>query len=149
MFESGSRTGVAITVLVKDPTHSGTAEIFYAEAEDYATRQEKLNQINAFRSILGISGADAFHPITPNKHGDWISARDERFTTFQEIGSKTLKGKGAYFCDIPTILSRSRNTPRSLVLQFLARISGIKHAANDQKLQCRSRCRHYKCNKNK
>ena len=93
VFESGSRTGVAITVLVKDPTHSGTAEIFYAEAEDYATRQEKLNQINAFRSILGISGADAFHPITPNKHGDWISARDERFTTFQEIGSKTLKGK--------------------------------------------------------
>ena len=31
---SGSRTGVAITVLVKDPTHSGTAEVFYTEAED-------------------------------------------------------------------------------------------------------------------
>ena len=40
-------TGVAITILVKDPNHSGTGEIFYAEAEDYATRQEKLNQINA------------------------------------------------------------------------------------------------------
>ena len=86
-------TGVAITILVKDPNHSGTGEIFYAEAEDYATRQEKLNQINAFRSILGISGADAFRPITPNQHGDWISSRDERFATFQEIGSKTLKGK--------------------------------------------------------
>ena len=93
VFEAGSRTGVAITVLVKDPTHSGTAEIFYAEAEDYATRQEKLNQISAYGSIAGMSGADTFRSITPNQHGDWISARDERFATFQEIGNKALKGK--------------------------------------------------------
>ena len=93
VFESGSRTGVAITVLVKDPSHSGTAEVFYAEAEDYATRQEKLDQIAAFGSIEGVSGADAFRSITPNDHGDWISSRDERFATFQEIGNKSLKGK--------------------------------------------------------
>ena len=93
VFEEGSRTGVAITVLVKDPTHSGTAEVFYSEAEDYATRQEKLDQLRSFRSIEGISGADAFRSITPNQHGDWISSRDERFTTFQEIGNKSLKGK--------------------------------------------------------
>ena len=93
VFEEGSRTGVAITVLVKDPSHSGTAEIFYVEAEDYATRQEKLDQIRSFRSIEGISGADAFRSITPNQHGDWISSRDEHFATFQEIGNKPLKGK--------------------------------------------------------
>ena len=93
VFEAGSRTGVAITVLVKDPSYSGTAEIFYAEAEDYATRQEKLNQISAYGSIEGISGADTIRSITPNQHGDWISSRDERFATFQEIGNKTLKGK--------------------------------------------------------
>ena len=95
VFESGSRTGVAITVLVKDPTHSSTAEIFYAEAEDYATRQEKLDQINNYRSIEGISGTDAFRTITPNEHGDWISTRDEHFATFQEIGNQALKGKMA------------------------------------------------------
>ena len=95
IFGSGSRTGVAITVLVKDPAHSGTAEVFYTEAEDYATRQEKLDQISNYGSIEGISGADAFHPITPNQHGDWISSRDERFATFQEIGNKALKGKEA------------------------------------------------------
>ena len=93
IFGSGSRTGVAITILVKDPTYSGPAEVFYAEAEDYATRQEKLNQIRAYGSIEGISGADAFRSITPNEHGDWISSRDERFATFQEIGNKALKGK--------------------------------------------------------
>ena len=95
IFGSGSRTGVAITVLVKDPTHTGPAEIFYAEAEDYATRQEKLDQIATYGSIEGISGADAFRPVTPNDHGDWISTRDERFATFQEIGNKSLKGKEA------------------------------------------------------
>ena len=78
---------------MKDPTHSGTAEIFYAEAEDYATRQEKLDQIGTYGSIEGISGADTFRSITPNQHGDWISIRDERFVTFQEVGNKTLKGK--------------------------------------------------------
>ena len=93
IFGSGSRTGVAITVLVKDPTHSRTAEIFYTETEDYATRQEKLDQISAYGSIGGISGADAFRSIAPNQHGDWISTRDERFATFQEIGNKSLKGK--------------------------------------------------------
>ena len=93
IFGSGSRTGVAITVLIKDPTHTGPAEIFYAEAEDYATRQEKLDQIAAYGSIEGISGADAFRSIAPNQHGDWISSRDERFATFQEIGNKALKGK--------------------------------------------------------
>ncbi|MDU2794075.1 MAG: type ISP restriction/modification enzyme [Actinomyces sp.] len=93
IFGSGSRTGVAITVLVKDPAHTGTAEIFYAEAKDYATRQEKLDQISDYGSLEGISGADAFRSITPNQHGDWISTRDERFATFQEIGNKALKGK--------------------------------------------------------
>ena len=93
VFEEGSRTGVAITILVKDPAHTETADIFYAEAEDNATRQEKLDQISTYGSIEGISGADAFRSIAPNQHGDWISSRDERFATFQEIGNKSFKGK--------------------------------------------------------
>ena len=93
VFEAGSRTGVAITILVRDPSHSSTAEVFYTEATDYATRQEKLDQIRSYQSIEGISEADAFRPITPNQHGDWISSRDERFATFQEIANKALKGK--------------------------------------------------------
>ena len=95
VFEEGSRTGVAITVLVKDPEYVGSAEIFYAEAEDYATRQEKLNQIQAYSSIAGINKAEAFSRVEPNEHGDWISIRDERFATFQEIGNKDFKDKEA------------------------------------------------------
>ena len=87
-------TGVAITVLVKDPEYVGSAEIFYAETEDYATRQKKLNQIQDYGSIAGINKAEAFRHIKPNKHGDWISIRDERFGTFQEIGNTSKKFKG-------------------------------------------------------
>lgn len=89
-------TGVAITLLVKDPEYVGSAEIFYAEAEDYATRQEKLNQIQAYCSITGINKAEVFSRIEPNEHGDWISVRDERFATFQEIGNKDFKGKESH-----------------------------------------------------
>lgn len=95
VFEEGSRTGVAITVLVKNPSHSGPADIFYAVAADSATRQEKLEQIQNYGSIQGISEADAFCSRPPNQHGDWISSRDEQFGSFQEIGNKSLKGKEA------------------------------------------------------
>ena len=86
-------TGVAITVLVKDPTHSGPVEIYYTETDDYATRQEKLDQISTYKSIGQISESDAFRSIKPSPHGDWISTRDEYFITFQELGNKSLKGK--------------------------------------------------------
>lgn len=86
-------TGVAITILVKDPSHSCEADIFYTEVGEYMTRQEKLDQISAYKSIKGISMSDAFRSIAPNQHGDWISSRDEHFSTFQTIGNKQSKGK--------------------------------------------------------
>ena len=86
-------TGVAITVLVKDPSHSGPTQILYIESDDYATRQEKLDQIRAYSSIANIGDAEAFKQIKPNVHGDWITSRDDRFATFQPIGSKTQKGR--------------------------------------------------------
>ena len=89
------KTGVAIAVLIKDPSHHGPAEIYYAQTDDYATRQEKLDQIRNYASIKGITEACDFSLIKPNEHGDWISTRDERFATFQEIGNKPLKGKEA------------------------------------------------------
>ena len=112
VFGGETKTGIAITILIRDPTCSSTAEIFYTEAEDYATRQEKLDQIRSYQSIEGIIEADAFRSITPNQHGDWISTRDERFATFQEIGNKSLKGKewtSAIFRQYSTGLKTNRD----------------------------------------
>ena len=87
------QTGVAISILVKDPSHTGPADIFYSEAEDYATRQEKLDQIRSYGSIKGLGTTGIIKLITPNLHGDWIDARDEQFMTFQTMGDKQHKGK--------------------------------------------------------
>lgn len=93
VFKEGSRAGIAIAVLVKRKDHAGPAHIHYAEVGDYLARQEKLNEIAQFGSIAGIAKAGRFETITPNKHGDWINQRDDRFTTWQPIGDRKTKGK--------------------------------------------------------
>ena len=87
------KTGVAIAILIKDPSYEGEVEIFYAETSDYATRQEKLDQLVRHQSIKGMSRAGLFRNIAPNDHGDWITARDEDFPSFQELGNSSFKGK--------------------------------------------------------
>lgn len=82
VFESGSRTGITITVLVKTADHAGDAKIHYAEVDDYLTRQEKLDEIADNHSITGTE----FQTISPNAHGDWISQRDETFGALQPMG---------------------------------------------------------------
>ncbi|WP_155811848.1 DEAD/DEAH box helicase [Mobiluncus curtisii] len=90
VFGEGSRTGVAITLLVKEKDASSrTCRIHYAEVDDYLVRQEKLDVLTREGSIAGTE----FSLITPNAHGDWINQRDERYLEFQEIGDKRTKGK--------------------------------------------------------
>jgi|GEM_PF-4654506 len=55
IFGSGSRTPVAITIMVKDPAHTGPCELRYYDIGDYLSREERLRRIedsaalNAFR----------------------------------------------------------------------------------------------------
>lgn len=89
VFGSGSRTGVAVAVLVKKREHSGPATIHYVEVDDYLTRQQKLDCLVGSRSLARTT----FEEITPNEHGDWINQRDERYAGYQPIGDKATKGK--------------------------------------------------------
>lgn len=89
IFGSGSRTGITITVLVKTTHANGTSPLHYAEVDDYLSRQEKLNQIQSDGSLAGTK----FQLVSPNVHGDWISQRDDTFTTFQSVGDKATKGE--------------------------------------------------------
>lgn len=89
VFDAGSRTGIAIAVLVKKMGHEGQVRIHYAEVDDYLTRQEKLDEIASNGSITETQ----FRSVQPNEHGDWISQRDEHFITFQPIGDKATKGQ--------------------------------------------------------
>lgn len=79
IFDSGSRTPIAITLLVKKPhqTDDNRATIYYHDIGDYLSREDKLKMVHNFKSIS--SPKLNWTIINPNKHGDWINPRNEGF----------------------------------------------------------------------
>ena len=79
IFGSGSRTPIAITLLVRYPENrrSDKCQIFYHDIGDYLSREEKLRKITQAQSYRGL---DWTH-ITPNEKHDWINQRDGLFDT--------------------------------------------------------------------
>jgi len=93
IFGSGSRSPIAISILIKNPDAAEHGQIYLHDIGDYLTRDDKLSKISAFKSIEGISEANGWQPVTPDKHHDWVSQRDDSFNEFIGLGDK--KGKGA------------------------------------------------------
>ncbi|HCS62114.1 MAG TPA: damage-inducible protein [Microbacterium sp.] len=89
IFGAGSQAGIAIALLIKNPDHAGPARIHYAEIGSGLSREEKLDRLRTDASVDGTE----FVTVTPNSDGDWINQRDERFSSWPEMGSKKLKGK--------------------------------------------------------
>ena len=89
IFGSGSRTPIAITVLVKKPGHTGKALIQYHDIGDYLSREEKLAIIAEKRSIL--NPAMNWTHIRPNAQGDWLNQRNDIFGSFIPLGDKDNK----------------------------------------------------------
>lgn len=89
IFGSGSRTPIAITVLVKKPGHQGKAFIQYHDIGDYLRREEKLAIIAQKRSILDSSME--WTQLHPNAHGDWLNQRNDIFSSFIPLGDKKSK----------------------------------------------------------
>ncbi|QNK01519.1 DEAD/DEAH box helicase [Dyella telluris] len=92
IFAGGSRAPIAITLLVKNPAAKEHGLIRFHDIGDYLSREEKLQKIDDFKSIVGIDKAGGWVHITPNQHGDWLRQRDDRFAQFIAIGDK--KGDG-------------------------------------------------------
>lgn len=86
IFGSGSRTPIAITILVKYPKERTTdkCEIYYHDIGDYLDRNAKLKIIKDFRSYKNIP----WTLIQPNEKNDWINQRDGLFDTLIELGTK-------------------------------------------------------------
>lgn len=76
IFGSGSRTPIAITVLVKD--ESEKHEIKYCDIGDYLSTQEKLEIIKNNSSIAGVK----WKTIQPDDNNDWINQRDEKYQDY-------------------------------------------------------------------
>ena len=91
VFDSGSRTPVAITILVKNPKakKDEKATIYYHDIGDYLSREDKLKIIKDMGDIS--NPYMMWRKIKPNEHGDWINKRNEMFRLFTPLGDKENK----------------------------------------------------------
>ena len=84
IFGSGSRTPIAITILVKKPKASDeAARIYCHDIGDYLSREEKLNILHNMGDIS--NPLMQWVTITPNEHGDWLNKRNELFKLYTPI----------------------------------------------------------------
>lgn len=83
IFGSGSRTPIAITILVRKPKAErlSECEIYYHDIGDYLSREEKLRLIKQAMSYTGLQ----WENITPNEKNDWINQRDGLFDTLMPL----------------------------------------------------------------
>lgn len=93
VFGLGSRTPIAITILVKKPKVSDeAARICYHDIGDYLSREEKLRIIHNMGDIS--NPLMQWITITPNEHGDWLNKRSEQFKLFTPLEPEKKFGKG-------------------------------------------------------
>lgn len=78
IFGSGSRTPISITILVKKLNNTEKAKIYYHDIGDYLNREDKLKIIKDFKTIQNTPLLE----LQSNEHGDWISKRNDIFSTF-------------------------------------------------------------------
>lgn len=85
VFGGGSRTTVAITLLVKTggKKRQKTARIYYRDIGEYLSREQKLEILGA-----GDIATIEWSEVAPNPHGDWIGQRRDDFAAYRPLGSK-------------------------------------------------------------
>ncbi len=79
IFGSGSRTPVAISILVKDGSDSH--EIHYHDIGDYLSQKDKLNIISDFGDISAID----WQSIEPDDNNDWLNQRDPNYQKYVSL----------------------------------------------------------------
>ena len=81
VFGVGSRTSIAITLLVKNPLKQRKAIIHYHDIGDYLTQNQKLDSISRLMSVKNVN----WDIIEPTDKHDWINQRDSLFDSLIQI----------------------------------------------------------------
>ena len=84
VFGSGSRTPVAITLLIKRKNHQGKAAIHYHDIGDYLSREQKLEMVGSFGSYQQVP----WQTLEPNEYHDWINQRSGDFNAFVSLNDE-------------------------------------------------------------
>ena len=98
IFGSGSRTPIAITLLVKNPdVKTEKATIHYHDIGEYLTREEKLKMVSGFKSFT--NEQLQLKVLQPNIQGDWINERNDSFDNYIPLApeKKYLSSSQSFF----------------------------------------------------
>ncbi|NAM97714.1 MULTISPECIES: DEAD/DEAH box helicase [Staphylococcus] len=82
VFGGGSRTPIAISILVKDG--SDNHKIHYHDIGDYLNRDDKLKILTDTKSINGIK----WNSIKPDENNDWINQRDVNYINYMALADE-------------------------------------------------------------
>ena len=107
VFGLGSRTPIAITILVKTKkTTDAPGTIHYHDIGDYLSREEKLKIIEDFHDVASIP----WQPLFPDKHNDWVNQRNGMFEQLVPLApeKKFFAESQSFF----TLVSRGFETAR-------------------------------------
>ncbi len=88
-FGSGSMTGIAITILVKNRDSKTQAKIYFKDIGKNLRRSEKLKIVKELHSVNQMKKNDEWELIVPNNNYEWINQRDNQFEKFISIISKS------------------------------------------------------------
>lgn len=88
IFDSGSMTGIAISLFIKNPNSKKQSQVYYYDIGDNLSSDEKKASLIKLKSISGVNKMDSWKSITPDKYNDWINQRDDSFDEFIAIGDK-------------------------------------------------------------
>jgi predicted helicase len=105
VFGEGSRTPVAITVLVKNPDAKESGQILYHDIGDELSGPNKLDVIAGFKGVLDLPLVE----ITPNEDGDWLNQRSEEFQSFVPLYGTGTSDSAAIFGIQATGISTNRD----------------------------------------
>lgn len=86
--EGGTKTPVAIIILVKNPKKAKST-ICYSRLDDkYYSGKNKRNRVKELKSIAKIND---WQTIIPDKHHDWVNKRNDDFLKYIALGNSNRK----------------------------------------------------------
>ena len=137
IFGSGSRTPIAITLLVKNPAATEQGKIQLHDIGDYLSREEKLSLIADFGSVAGIDAASGWTDISPDEHGDWVGQRDTSFADLIPLGDKESTSAFKLFANYSGGVKTQRdawcfNSSRDALTKNMQRTIGFYDAEVDR-----------------
>jgi predicted helicase len=105
VFGSGSRSTIAITLLIRDPDADHQGTVHYHDIGDYLSREEKLEMVNE-----AVNGEEfEWRTVTPDEHGDWLAQRDDSFDRFAPLALGKLKPPLGLFATYSLGISTNRD----------------------------------------